>query len=70
MIPIAEQIMDFFNRNPDEELLAADVPVKFGGTIKAAQDCLTCMRKAGIVSTRRQYAPKGGFTIVYMAKQA
>ena len=70
MIPIAEQIMDFFARNPDEELLAADVPLKFGGTIKTAQSTLTSLRKLGIVSTRRQYAPKGGFTMVYLPRQA
>ena len=68
MIPLAQQIMDFFTRNPDEELLAVDVLAKFGGTLKTSQDCLTSLRKLGFVGARRMYGPKGGFTMVYMPR--
>ena len=66
----AQQIVEFFDRNPDEELLAIDVPVKFGGSLKNACDLLADLLQSGLVKARKETSPGGDSYDVYQPRSA
>jgi DNA-binding IclR family transcriptional regulator len=47
------KLLEFFDRNPDEELAATDVVLKYGSTLDTAAKMLRSLRERGLLEKRR-----------------
>jgi predicted transcriptional regulator len=61
---LENQILAFFDQNPEEELTTEDVQVKFGRTMNNTREIVQRMYERGLIERRRQVDGKAR-TYVY-----
>jgi predicted transcriptional regulator YheO len=66
---LENQILAFFDQNPDEELTAEDAQIKFGRTMNNTREIVQRMYERGLLSRRRQVEGKARTFVYSLAKE-